>query len=241
MLRSIILATICASCAAYPSIVAADQVAPVDQVRALSQRLLDALSTGDAATWDRYVDAKATIVDESGTVISKAELLKQIVPLPAGSSGKIVIRAYEARSFGDIVVSTHRDAGEQIVLGQTVRPAFQSIETWRNGTGGWKLIGSQTVNIEGPPRAQALPRAWLKEYEGSYAASASVSLHAKVVGKRLQLLRAGRPPKVLETEARDVFFSAGAPGRMIAIRDTVGRITGLVDRRSGQDVVWTKH
>lgn len=39
-----------------------------------TQEMLDAVSSGSAAVWDRYVDPKAVYTDEEGSVSTKAQL-----------------------------------------------------------------------------------------------------------------------------------------------------------------------
>ena len=48
-----------------------------------TQELVDAISTGTAAVWDRYLDPEVCYIDESGTVLRKKQLLEGIRPLPA--------------------------------------------------------------------------------------------------------------------------------------------------------------
>jgi ketosteroid isomerase-like protein len=212
----------------------------VAEVQALSQKLLDALGSGDATTWNRYVDDEVTVVDETGAILRKAELLKEIAPLPPGSSAKFTIETYVAREFGDVIVGTHHDVSEQVVFGQTVHPEFRTVETWRRKAGNWKLIASQTMLIDSPPKAQTLPTEWLKEYEGAYSASESAVYNLKVVGGQLQAQRPGKTPKIFQVEARDAFFVSGQPGRLIMLRSPTGQLTGFVDRRPGQEILWTK-
>jgi hypothetical protein len=49
-----------------------------------TQELFDAVTSGDARVWDRYLDANVIYLSEDGTRKSKADLLKEITPLPKG-------------------------------------------------------------------------------------------------------------------------------------------------------------
>jgi hypothetical protein len=74
-----------------------------------TQELLNAVSSGDARVWDRYLDANAIYLAEDGTRKTKAALLKEITPLPTGISGSISVTAFEVRLYGDTAVTTHND------------------------------------------------------------------------------------------------------------------------------------
>jgi hypothetical protein len=53
------------------------------------QELSDAISAGDRAVWDKYLDANVIYAEEDDTYKGKADALKEIVPLPKGLSGTI--------------------------------------------------------------------------------------------------------------------------------------------------------
>jgi ketosteroid isomerase-like protein len=75
----------------------------VQEFRQRDQALLDAFAPGDVKVWDAALAADAVYVDENGTVMNRADFLKQLMPLPAGVSGTIAISAYSAHETGDVV------------------------------------------------------------------------------------------------------------------------------------------
>src|ERR1043165_601535 len=70
-------------------------------LRRQAQELVDAVSTGDAKVWDKYLDTDVVFIDEAGEVSNKAALIAQIKPLPAGISGVIKTEVTELHVFGD--------------------------------------------------------------------------------------------------------------------------------------------
>ena len=56
-------------------------------LRRQTQELLDAVSAGSAAVWDRYLDSTVSITTEDGSVRSKREMVGDIRPLPKTISG----------------------------------------------------------------------------------------------------------------------------------------------------------
>jgi hypothetical protein len=60
-------------------------------LKAQSQELLDAVTYGKPEVWDRYLDEHAVITTEDGKVHTKAEMVKDIKPLPEGVSGTLIV------------------------------------------------------------------------------------------------------------------------------------------------------
>jgi hypothetical protein len=225
-------------CATAPSTRAPGNTEAV--LRAQTQEMLDAVALGDAAVWDRYLDPQITYVSEAGEVETKAQLLAELKPLPAGISGKIALGRFEVRQHGDTAVVLHLDEEYEDYFGHQIHARYLNTATWRLGPGGWKLIGMQVLATLIDPPAIALPAAQLDEYAGTYQLTDAIHYTVRRDGDHLIGERTGRPAQELRIEARDVMFVAGQPrSRKIFQRDAQGRITGFADRREGRDVVWT--
>lgn len=206
------------------------------------QEMNDAVSDGKAAVWEKYLDADVLYVDEAGAVSTKAEMVKQITPLPPGISGTIKVEVVQFRQDGDIATIVFRDRETESYFGQTLHADYLATNVWRRRGSEWKLIAAQVLAENQDPHAIDMPIARLKDYEGTYHLNGG-TVDYTVVLKDGKLMgnRTGRDPAQLKTEAPDVLFVAGQPRiRKIFIRDANGRITGFVDRREGRDVVWTK-
>jgi hypothetical protein len=210
-------------------------------LRAQTQALLDAITAGNPAAWDRYVDPQILYVSEAGEVETKAQLLAEIKPLPAGISGKIAIGRFEARLHGDTALVLHVDEEDEDYFGHAIHAQYLTTATWRLGRDGWKLIGTQVLATLIDPPAIALPAAQLDDYAGTYQLTDAISYTIRRDGERLIGERTGRPAQELRVEARDVMFVPGQPrSRKIFQRDGQGRIIGFADRREARDVVWTR-
>jgi hypothetical protein len=95
-----------------PALRSAPLAQPEDVARMLerqTQELLNAVSAGNANVWDRYLDEGVIYLAEDGVRKTKADLLKEIAPLPKGISGSITVTAFEVRLHGDTAVTTHND------------------------------------------------------------------------------------------------------------------------------------
>jgi hypothetical protein len=70
------------------------------------QELSDAIALGNVAVWDKYLDPSAILAEEDDTYKGKADMLKEIVPLPKGLSGTIRVE----------LLSYHEDDGVAVAL-----------------------------------------------------------------------------------------------------------------------------
>ena len=238
--RSIVLAfALTSACATGPAVRAPGN--PEAVLRAQTLALLDAVSAGDKQVWDRLLDPKIIYLSEAGVVQTKAELLAEVAPLPAGISGRIEIGKFEVVPYGDTAVVMHVDEEFENYFGHQIHAQYMNTATWRLGSDGWKLIAQQVHASLLDPPAIALPAAQLDEYIGTYQLTDAIGYAIRRDGDHLVGERTGRPPQVLQVEARDVLFVAGQPrSRKIFLRDPAGQLTGFADRREARDVVWTR-
>jgi ketosteroid isomerase-like protein len=210
-----------------------------DLLRAKDQALLDAIAPGDKKVWDQALSADAVYVDENGTIIDRAEFLKQLEPLPAGASGDLKIVEYSARVNGDLALVIHTDDELENYHGQKLSARYLTTETWRREAGEWKLYMVHTYAVLKDPPAISLPAPEMQQYAGRYTGGADLVYLIQWDGKQLVGGREGRPMQPLEVEVRDVLFAPGQPRiRKIFQRDEKGKITGFVDRRESWDLVW---
>jgi hypothetical protein len=87
-----------------------------------------------------------------------------------------------------------------------------------------------------------LPAKDLQEYAGHYSGGTDLEYVVQWDGKQLSGGRVGRSLTPLQVEVRDVLFVAGQPRtRKIFQRDPKGAVTGFVDRREGEDLVFRKN
>lgn len=212
-----------------------------DLLRKKDQALLDAIAPGDRKLWDETLAAEAVYVDENGVVMDRAEFLKQLEPLPAGASGSLQIASYSAHIVGDLATVIHTDNEQENYHGQMLSARYLMTETWRRESGEWKLVMVHAYAILKDPPAISLPSKDLQEYVGTYSGGSDLVYTIQWDGKQLTGNRPGRAATPLLVETRDVFFVAGQPRtRKIFQRDANGKISGFVDRREGEDLVWRR-
>ena len=206
-----------------------------------SQELADALGTGAAAVWEKYLDPDVRYVDETGEIQRTKALVDDVKPSPAGISGTIKILDYDAAVHGDTAFATYVNDENEDYHGAKLHCQYRTTETWVKRPEGWRLIGAQVLAMRTDPPAVALTADRRGEYAGRYALAPDLVYEIRVDGDALQGQQTGRKPEALKAEAPDVLFVPGKPRyRYVMLRDAQGRITALAQRREAWDIVWKR-
>jgi len=230
-----------AALVAAPALADPAPLAVVAELRDITQQLLDAVAPGNAAIWDHYLAPDLVHVDENGAIQTKAELLRDLTPLPPGLTGSLRVDSFRATLHGDTATVAHEDQEQLDYYGQPLHSRFRNLDVWRRTAAGWRLIGQQTTAVLHDPPSVALSRDELCAYSGRYRLTDAIAATIACDADGLVATREGRPPVHYLAEARDVFFAPGLPrSRRIFRRDTAGRIIGFADRREGEDIVWRR-
>src|SRR5262245_31971898 len=183
----------------------------VSHLRSKDQALLDAVALGDRAVWERTLSADAIYVDENGKVMTRAELLKELGPLPAGVSGNIAIVDYSVRVAGDTAMVIHRDDEKENFHGQQLTAQYLTTETWVRQKGEWLLAMVHVYSVNRDPPSVKIPDSQLDEYVGRYSAAKDLFFVIRRDGDQLVGGREGGTVSPLLIETRDVLFSPGRP------------------------------
>jgi len=218
---------------------AADNVPEV--LRRQTQELLDAISMGSAAVWDRYLDEDLRYVDESGKVLTKKQMVEGTKPLPEGVSGTIVVTEFDVAMHGSVAVATYVNDENEDFHGHKLHCQYRTTDTWLKTAKGWRLIAAQVLALRTDPPAVALAPALAGEYCGRYALTSAIAYEIRCTGDILEGQQTGRKPEPLRAEAPDVLFVPGRPRyRYVFLRGADGKITGLAQRREAWDLVWKR-
>jgi uncharacterized protein DUF4440 len=215
----------------------------VADVKAILQRqtqeLLDAITSGSAAVWDRYLDSAARYTTEDGLLRHKREVVGDIRPLPKTISGTIKIVEFTASAYGDVAMTTHVDDEHETFYGHPLHCPYRSTDTWLKTPAGWRLIGSQVLALRTDPPAVALTPAAFDEFVGTYRLSPEQSYDIRRSGAVLVGQETGRKLDTLRAETRDVLFVPGRPRyRKVFRRDADGQVVDFAERREAWDLVW---
>jgi ketosteroid isomerase-like protein len=206
------------------------------------QAMSDAIASGNVAVWDKYLDPNVILAEEDDTSKGKADMLKEIVPLPKGLSGTIRVELLSYHEEDGIAVALFRQNETEHYFGQTIYAKYLTSTTWRKRADGWKLIASQVLAEKTDPPAITLSPKQLAQYVGKYQLKDSAATYSlQLVDGQLIGTRDARKPATWNAEVSDVFFLSGDPRiRKIFQRDASGKITGFIERRESWDIVWLK-
>ena len=203
-----------------------------------SQALLDAVAIGDKATWNKILAADGLFIDEEGQVRSKAQVIAEIVPLPAGVTGRMTIVNPKIAKSGDVAVLTYDAMETEVVSGQTLNSHYHQTDIYRQISHQWFLFGSH-ASILPAEAAPVGPPAPLADFAGIYSLGAS-HLEVTVENDTLVTLRDDRKDQLIPIGG-DHFIRKGRPrDERIFVRNTIGAVIGFVDRRDNEDLRWTK-
>ncbi|HWZ85216.1 MAG TPA: nuclear transport factor 2 family protein [Thermoanaerobaculia bacterium] len=206
-----------------------------------TQELFDAVSTGSAAVWDKYLDADVRVIDESGEVLTKKQLVEGTKPLPEGVSGSIRVTDFGVAVHGNVAVATYVNDENEVFHGHALHCQYRTTDTWMRTENGWRLIGSQILALRTDPPPVALTAALRDQYCGRYALTPAIGYEIRCNGDALEGQQTGRRPESLRAEAPDVLFVPGRPRyRYVFLRGPDGKVTGFVQRREAWDLVWTR-
>ena len=206
------------------------------------EQMVDAVAAGNVAVWDKYLDAGVIYAEEDDSYKGKAEMLKEIRPLPKGLGGNIRIELLSYHEDGDTAVALFRQVETEHYFGQTIHANYLTNTTWKKGAGGWKQIEGQVLAERTDPPSIALPAADLQKFAGTYKLKDSEPTYTLTVQDgKLTGVRGGHKPSEWKAETRDVFFIPGDNRiRKIFQYDASGKVTGFVERRESWDIVWEK-
>ena len=218
---------------------AADNAAEI--LERQTQELMDAVTYGKADVWDRYMDANAIYTDESGSIITKAQMVKDVKPLAAGVSGNIKVTEFKAVVQGSTAVTTHLDDEHENYHGHELHCQYRTTDTWIKTPQGWRLLGGQVLAVRTDPPAIQLTSQQMDEYVGRYALTPEIIYEIRKKDPALEGHQTGRQPEPIRAEVADMLFVPGKPRyRKVFLRGPDGHITGFAERREAWDLIWKR-
>lgn len=198
----------------------------VASFRETTQALFDALVNGDKAVWSRTLDDACIITTEDGEFLSKARMLEDVRPLPAGFSAHISVRDLTVRRVGDAAVVHYWLDEVETIFGQQLSTTYVQTDTYQRAGGVWKAVAQQETVVPRDLEAIAVdPKEW-RLLVGDYSYSEKAASHYRVF-ERSGMLFGGKDEKTatrLIPLAPLVFFQQGSIHTMVFVKDPGGAI-----------------
>ena len=117
----------------------------------LSRQLFEALTDGHSKVWAHTLADDAVVTDESGRRETKAEIVRNIRPLPQGISRSIEIRDPKVRQQGDTAVLDCENYEQETAHGQKRVVRYKSTLTFVKQGRDWRLTSLHTTPVPSAP------------------------------------------------------------------------------------------
>ena len=195
--------------------------------QATTQKLFDAVATGEATVWNQVLDQDFQVTTEDGDVMSRKQFLDEMRPLPAGVIGHIKVRDLTQRAAGGAAIVHYWLDETEDIFGQTLRTTYVETDVYRRVAGAWKMAAAQVTVVPRDLEPIAVSKQDWPALVGDYRYSERASSRYHVF-LRDGALYGGRDPKsatLLIPLAPLVFFQKGSIHLMIFVRDAKGAVT----------------
>ena len=218
--------------------------APEDAAAVLqrqTQELMDAVTHGSAAVWDRYLDAKSIYTAEDGGLQTKGQMVEGIKPLPAGVSGSIKVIDFKATVHGPVAITNYVSDEHEDYHGHKLHCQYRTTDTWLKTPAGWRLVAGQVLALRTDPPVVPFTSRQTREYVGRYALTPAITYEIRRQGGGLVGQQSGRQAEPLKAEVPDVLFVPGKTRyRKIFKRAPDGHVTSFAERREAWDIDWKR-
>jgi hypothetical protein len=213
-------------CLALPA-TAADEDASA-WFQSTTQALVDAITGGAPAVWDRVLDPDCIITNEDGAVMGKKKFLEDLKPLPAGFSGDIKVRDLTVRVLDAAAVVHYWLDERENVFEQQLRTTYVETDTYRRSGDTWTMVAMQVTVVprDLEPVASVSASNW-RELIGEYRYDRRAASRYQVF-ERDGALFGGRDAKTatrLIPLAPLVFYQQGSIHLMVFVRGRGGAVT----------------
>jgi len=166
-----------------------------DVLQRQTQELFDAIPSGSATVWDRYLDDRASYTDEGGAVLAKKEMVEQLKPFPKEITGNIKVFDFRVTLHGSVAVTTHLDDEQETYYGHALHCQYRTTDTWIKTSAGWRLIATQVLALRTDPPPLRLAASQIQEYVGRYALTESKIYEIRMKDGDLEGQETGRAPE----------------------------------------------
>lgn len=221
---------------------ASAQVAAADSAElvGVTQRMLDAITSGDSTVWASRLAPGWFTSDEEGNHIGRAEFLAGLHPLPAGQTGKLSFNNPHFIGDGSVIVLAYDADEEHHYYGQVLVTRFHSTDTYEKLNGRWMQIASQQTALPTPIAGIGVAPSLLREYAGSYTLTAGIAITVTAKDSTLSYSINGRPPQRFYAVDDRIFIRHGVRGFWVFERNPAGAVDRLTDWRDNNAVTWTR-
>ena len=121
----------------------------IDELTSLQHQLFAGWVAGDASTHERILDDGWSVIDPTGNVMSKADVLSTAFAAERDIEFA-EIDEINIRDHGDFAIVTGRTRVRGKFAGQDVNMTLRFTDVFTNRSGSWKRLASQGTFIASP-------------------------------------------------------------------------------------------
>jgi hypothetical protein len=118
----------------------------IDELTQIQKQLIDGWVAGDPSAHDRILDDGWSVIDPTGTVMSKTDVLATAFEAERDIDFA-EIDELNIRDHGDFAIVTGRTRVRGRLAGQNVNMSLRFTDVFTNRTGTWKCLASQGTLI----------------------------------------------------------------------------------------------
>ena len=217
---------VAASLAVFATPVAAAALDLPAAFRKTTQALVDAITSGDKAVWDRTLEPDCIVTSEDGDFLTKAQMLADVRPLPSGFAGHIAVRDLTVRDLGNAAIVHYWLDEVETIFGQELKTTYIQTDTYRRAGEGWQMVAMQVTVVPRDLEPIAVDSSQWKSLLGDYSYSVQAASRYHVF-QRDGALYGGTDVKTatkLIPLAPLVFHQAGSIHIMVFVRDPGGAV-----------------
>jgi Domain of unknown function (DUF4440) len=199
---------------------------PTAWFQATTQKLYDAVASGDKAPWDAVLDAGCMVTTEDGDVFDRAKFLEELRPLPSGFSGQIKVRGLSVRTIGEVAIVHYWLDEVEDIFDQRLKTTYVETDAYRRSQGSWKAVAMHVTVVPRNMEPIAVSHSSWPALLGDYHYSDQAKSRYQVF-MRDGALYGGRDPKSateLIPLAPLVFYQKDSIHIMVFVQDRGGAI-----------------
>jgi hypothetical protein len=208
--------------------------------QATEQALMDAIAPGDKAPWERVMDPSCVVTTEEGQVLTRAQFLDELGPLPPGLSGTIAVKELTVQEAASFAVVRYLADESESVFGQRLAVSYRVTNTYRRAGAAWKMMASHLSVVTRDPPAQPVSEAGFPGLVGTYRLLPDGWTFT--VERQGGKLVGGRDPKKLRPLiplTPQAFVLEGTLGEWLFVVED-GKATRILNLRKFAPLVWTR-
>ncbi|MGI8952469.1 MAG: hypothetical protein ACR2FN_12900 [Chitinophagaceae bacterium] len=172
---------------------------------------------------------------------TKQEFVKALPKPPSFMKVKEIISKPIFRFNENTIVFCYTANLSVEIYGQQRRNEICQTDTWIKINNGWKLIATEALDKPNAPSTQKISQNIINAVIGEYDLSKDYGFKIFEKEGKLYRQRIGGKEEELKCESDYVFFQENNPLlRFIFVHDEKGKVTQLISRRAGSDIIIPK-